>query len=74
MIKGVLLLISGAALGVGTLSVVKQVSVFGNTCLYVGELSTQTNCLAPGAYYRALGVAGVLVVVGAAVLLKSKQT
>ena len=40
MIKGVLLLISGAALGVGTLSVVKQVSVFGNTCLYVGELST----------------------------------
>lgn len=70
---GVVLLILGVALAVGTLTVVKQVSVFGNTCFFVGELTPQSQCLAPGLYYGALGVAAILVVLGIAALLGGKQ-
>lgn len=59
-----LLLLAGVVLGVVTLTVVKQVSVFGNTCFYVGQLNANTQCLSPGFYYGALGLAGVLVVLG----------
>lgn len=70
---GLLLLLLGVALGVGTLSLVHQVSVFGNTCFFVGELTAQTQCLTPGVYYGGLGIAGIFVVLGASMLLRAKK-
>lgn len=69
-----LLLILGVGIAVGTLTLIKQVNILGNSCFFVGEMTMQTQCIAPGIYYGALGVAGVLVVLGVAGLLKPNKT
>lgn len=70
---GYVLLILGVGLGVCTLALVKQVSIFGNTCFFVGALTPQTQCLAPGLYFGALGVAAIMVVLGIASVLRGKR-
>lgn len=68
-----ILLVLGVLLGVATLGLVHQMSLFGNTCFYVGELNMQTTqCLPPVAYYGALGVATLFILVGIIQMLRPK--
>jgi hypothetical protein len=68
-----ILLILGAVIGVLTLAVVGQVSLFGATCFFVGEFSPQTQCLHPAVYYAPLGLAAVLFILGAVQLFRPKS-
>lgn len=68
-----ILLVLGVILGVATLGLVHQMSLFGNTCYYVGELNMQTTqCLAPVIFYGALGVAALLVLLGLVQMIRTK--
>ncbi len=63
--------IIGVIGGVATLGLVHQMSMFGNTCYYIGELNLQTSqCIPPVAYYGALGVAALFVIVGLVQMLR----
>lgn len=69
------LIVIGILAAVGILGLVHQMSMLGNTCYYIGELNLQTtSCIPPVAYYGALGVAALLVVIGLVQLLKPKTS
>lgn len=69
-----ILIILGIAMAVGILGLVHQMSMFGNTCYYVGELNLQTTqCIAPVFYYAALGGAALLIVAGLVQALRPKS-
>jgi hypothetical protein len=69
-----ILIILGVLLAVGVLGLVHQMTMFGNTCYYIGELNFQTTqCVAPVFYYAALGAAALLVLIGLALMLRLKS-
>jgi hypothetical protein len=68
---GLVVLILGVALGVGTLVSVKQINFLGSVCYYVGHFDPVTaNCLQPGLYYSALGISLVVVLLGLVLMLR----
>lgn len=67
-----ILLVLGVLLGVATLGLIHQISMFGNTCFYIGELTPQSQCIAPLIYYGALGAAALLTLIGLALMLRPK--
>lgn len=68
-----ILLVLGVLLGVATLGLVHQFSMFGNTCYYIGEMNAQSQCIAPVIYYAVLGVAALLVLLGLVRLIRTKS-
>lgn len=69
-----ILLVLGVVLGVATLGLVHQMSMFGNTCYYIGELNLQTtSCIPPVVYFGALGVAALLTLVGIVRMLRASS-
>jgi len=70
MLFGIILIVTGALVAVGVLSFVHQLSMFGNTCYFIGEMNIQSECIQPVFYYAALGAAAVLVLVGIVLMLK----
>lgn len=72
MIPGFILIILGVLLAVATLGLVHQITLFGNTCFYIGEMNAQSQCIEPVIYYGALGAAAVLVLVGVILMVRPK--
>lgn len=65
------LLILGVVLGVAILGLVHQISMFGSTCYYVGELNmATTGCIPPVLYFGALALAALFVVLGVVKLIR----
>lgn len=69
-----ILIIAGVVLGVVLLATINETNVLGFSCYHFGTFTMQTFCLKSGVYYGALGVAGAMVVLGLALLIRKNGT
>ncbi|CFX04991.1 exported protein of unknown function [Candidatus Filomicrobium marinum] len=66
----ILLVILGGALGAWTVINIQYLTFLGQPCFYSSHLN---GCLNPGIYYGLLGLSGILVAIGVALIARSPK-